>query len=196
MSNEVKPTHHYGKSQITLRGFASWQKIPGRGGAGESADMLSQQLYNWPHPGNVTAKTPQTSQTEPITTPTLKSKVYTTGRGGTGNMAKNDNAEEARVAQDVDVPGITLPEAPHHTGRGGAANTYTPTNSERLEAHEHNKKVRSESFNKSHSRERASVKALADKAKDALTGKSGGESKWGLGDVLRGVGRSSQYLLH
>jgi hypothetical protein len=88
-------------------------------------------------------------------------------------MAKNDNAEEARVAQDVDVPGITLPEGPHHTGRGGAANTYTPSDSEKLEAHEHNKQVRRESFNKSHSRERASVKALAEKAKEALTGKSG-----------------------
>lgn len=53
-----------------------------------------------------------------MTTPTLKSKMYTTGRGGTGNMARNDDVEEARIAQDVDVPGITLPEGPTHTGRG------------------------------------------------------------------------------
>lgn len=33
-------------------------------------------------------------------------------------MAKNDSAEEARRAQDVDIPGITLPEGTHHTGRG------------------------------------------------------------------------------
>lgn len=33
-------------------------------------------------------------------------------------MAKNDNAEEARRAQDVDVPGIIMPEGTHHTGRG------------------------------------------------------------------------------
>ena len=36
-----------------------------------------------------------------LETPTIKSKVYTTGRGGTGNMARNDNPEEARRAQDV-----------------------------------------------------------------------------------------------
>ena len=36
-------------------------------------------------------------------------------------MAKNDMGEEARIAQDVDVPGITLPEGPHHTGRGKCA---------------------------------------------------------------------------
>lgn len=53
-----------------------------------------------------------------MTTPTLKSKMYTTGRGGTGNMARNDFGDEARTAQDVDVPGITLPENTHHTGRG------------------------------------------------------------------------------
>ncbi len=33
-------------------------------------------------------------------------------------MAKNESAEEARRAQDVDVPGITLPEGTFHTGRG------------------------------------------------------------------------------
>lgn len=53
-----------------------------------------------------------------MTTPTLKSKMYSTGRGGTGNMAKNDYGDEARTAQDVDVPGIMLPENTHHTGRG------------------------------------------------------------------------------
>lgn len=70
-------------------------------------------------PGNVTSK-PRSPALEPQTTPTLKSHMYTTGRGGTGNMAKNDNAEEARRAQDVDVPGIIMPEGTHHTGRGNA----------------------------------------------------------------------------
>jgi hypothetical protein len=36
-----------------------------------------------------------------LETPTLKSEVYTTGRGGSGNMAKNVDAEIARRAQDV-----------------------------------------------------------------------------------------------
>lgn len=40
---------------------------------------------------------------DPVTleTPTLKTPVYTTGRGGSGNMAKNDDPEAARRAQDV-----------------------------------------------------------------------------------------------
>lgn len=58
---------------------------------------------------------------------------------------------------------------------GGAANVYKPSDSERLDAEEHNKKVRSESFNKSQSKERAGVKGIADKAKELLKGKSGGE---------------------
>lgn len=35
-------------------------------------------------------------------------------------MAHNnpENPEEARRAQDVDIPGIILPEGSHHTGRG------------------------------------------------------------------------------
>lgn len=69
---------------------------------------------------------PPAAPVEPITTPTLKSKMYTTGRGGTGNMAKNDFGDEARTAQDVDVPGVTLPEHSHHTGRGEFAYMYTP----------------------------------------------------------------------
>lgn len=70
--------------------------------------------------GNVTTKAAQSPKFVAETTPTLKSKTYTTGRGGSGNMAKNDpqNPEEARRAQDVDVPGLTLPEGTHHTGRG------------------------------------------------------------------------------
>ena len=36
-----------------------------------------------------------------LVTPTLKNDFYTTGRGGTGNMAKNTDAEDARRAQDV-----------------------------------------------------------------------------------------------
>lgn len=39
-------------------------------------------------------------------TPTLKTAKYTTGRGGIGNMAKNDpeHPELAREAQDVNPP--------------------------------------------------------------------------------------------
>jgi hypothetical protein len=38
------------------------------------------------------------SEADPITleTPTLKGEVYTTGRGGSGNIAKNNNPEATR----------------------------------------------------------------------------------------------------
>lgn len=69
--------------------------------------------------GNITSKDTESSSLPSTTTPTLKSKNYTTGRGGQGNIVSNDSAETARIAQDVDVPGIALPEHDFvHTGRG------------------------------------------------------------------------------
>jgi len=59
--------------------------------------------------------------TQDLATPTLKSETYTTGRGGIGNIVKNDNADIARLAQDVEVPAVHEPENFHY-GRGGAAN--------------------------------------------------------------------------
>jgi len=82
-------------------------------------------------------------------------------------MAKNEHPDETRRAQDVDVPGITIPESTHHTGRGGAANLYKPTEEEQREARAHNEKVRSDSFNK----DRSGLRALVDKTKDTMTGK-------------------------
>lgn len=63
---------------------------------------------------------------EELVTPTIKSDLYTTGRGGQGNMAKNDFGSTARTAQDVETP-ETLPQSTgdtenYHYGRGGAAN--------------------------------------------------------------------------
>lgn len=53
-------------------------------------------------------------------TPTIKQDVYTTGRGGSGNMVYNDpeRPEIARESQDVETPPLRVEEAPHHTGRG------------------------------------------------------------------------------
>ncbi|EXJ96448.1 hypothetical protein A1O1_01574 [Capronia coronata CBS 617.96] len=127
----------------------------------------------WIFAGNVTIKTAESPKFEPEGTPTLKSKKYTTGRGGAGNIANNDfeHPEEARRAQDVDVPGITLPEGSYHTGRGGVANRYTPSESELHAAKAHNEKVRKESFHRSGSADRGTIQALADKAKEAVAGK-------------------------
>lgn len=52
--------------------------------------------------GNITAAS-ATPELDPATleTPTLKGEVYTTGRGGSGNMAHNTDPEASRRAQDV-----------------------------------------------------------------------------------------------
>ncbi|KAL4889972.1 hypothetical protein BDV59DRAFT_100992 [Aspergillus ambiguus] len=85
--------------------------------------------------GNIYS-TSQESHTTPrdLVTPTIKQEVYTTGRGGSGNMMHNDpdHPELARESQDVEAPPLRMEEAPHHTGRGGAANTYTPTPEEQM----------------------------------------------------------------
>ena len=55
-----------------------------------------------------------------LATPSIKSQVYSTGRGGQGNMAKNDpaNPEKARTSQDVGAPPRRLSEGHSHYGRG------------------------------------------------------------------------------
>ncbi|KAK5341276.1 hypothetical protein LTR98_002068 [Exophiala xenobiotica] len=122
-------------------------------------------MYGRGGAGNVTSK-PISPALKPQTTPTLKSSVYTTGRGGTGNMAKNDNPEEARRAQDVDVPGVMLPEGSHHIGRGGEGNLYKLTEEQQRQVRAHNEKVRTDSFHRDSSHDRSKIRALADKAKD------------------------------
>ncbi|KAJ5133021.1 hypothetical protein N7448_007179 [Penicillium atrosanguineum] len=81
--------------------------------------------------GNIASITRQHSATTPtdLITPTIKQDVYTTGRGGQGNMVHNDpeRPEIARERQDVASPPMRAEQYPHHTGRGGAANAYIPT---------------------------------------------------------------------
>lgn len=69
--------------------------------------------------GNIYAKEHQPSNIN-FATPTIKQDVYTTGRGGSGNMVYNDpqHPEIARESQDVETPPLRVEEAPHHTGRG------------------------------------------------------------------------------
>jgi hypothetical protein len=70
---------------------------------------------------------------EDLATPTIKAEKYTTGRGGTGNMARNDpsHPEVARASQDVLPPAHREPEASFHIGRGGAANIAKPSPGEK-----------------------------------------------------------------
>jgi hypothetical protein len=78
-------------------------------------------------PGNLVKDDPTANYPKPedLSTPILKSNNYTTGRGGTGNMATNDpqRPEVARAAQDVEGPAkVSEPKGAIHYGRGGAAN--------------------------------------------------------------------------
>jgi hypothetical protein len=65
-------------------------------------------------------KAANTAPPDALQTPPLKGETYSTGRGGTGNIAKNDpeKPEIARKTQDVDVPPIKIVEEQHHIGRG------------------------------------------------------------------------------
>lgn len=81
----------------------------GRGGAGNikaSKDAPSPELA------------PRTS------VPPLHNDTVTTGRGGLGNMMKNDNPELTRKAQDVDQKNDVKPVTSNKSfiGRGGYGN--------------------------------------------------------------------------
>jgi hypothetical protein len=70
--------------------------------------------------GNIYSSETRTTPQD-LVTPTIKQEVYTTGRGGSGNMVHNDpdRPEIARESQDVEAPPMRVQEgAPHHTGRG------------------------------------------------------------------------------
>lgn len=59
-----------------------------------------------------------------LETPSLKSAVVTTGRGGSGNMAKNKDPYETRLRQDVGPIARRSSSNAAHYGRGGAANVF------------------------------------------------------------------------
>jgi len=90
---------------------------------------------------------------EDLDTPTLKSEHYTTGRGGSGNIARNDSAAEARLAQDVEAQAVKHHEEQNlHYGRGGAANVIRAPSKDRQE----------------NPKKRTSSETIAEKGKDFL----------------------------
>ncbi|KAL5614889.1 hypothetical protein BROUX41_004968 [Berkeleyomyces rouxiae] len=90
----------------------------GRGGVGNMADKrLSPPLT-----------------AADLSTPTVKTAVYSTGRGGSGNMARNIDPLETRMRQDVEeVPRRRLSGSVQHSGRGGAGNIVNVEELERAE---------------------------------------------------------------
>ncbi|KAI9772296.1 MAG: hypothetical protein M1840_001045 [Geoglossum simile] len=112
---------------------------------------------------------PKDDDTPDFATPTIKGDIYTTGRGGTGNMAKNNDPDLARLAQDVSEAPPRLSEADFHYGRGGAANIGKPTDAEILAAKVENARWKLSGGDMApvdHSK--IDYRGWADKGKDAL----------------------------
>lgn len=66
--------------------MSSHLQSSGRGGAGNIVDRTKSPAI----------------KPQDLETPTLKESVVTTGRGGSGNMAKNMDPAETRALQDVE----------------------------------------------------------------------------------------------
>ncbi|KAH6634440.1 hypothetical protein B0J18DRAFT_19838 [Chaetomium sp. MPI-SDFR-AT-0129] len=86
--------------------MSSHLQSSGRGGAGNIVDA---------------SKTPPLQPAD-LKTPTLKTSMVTTGRGGTGNFAANLDADEKRRRQDVEPVVRRQSHGAQHIGRGGTGN--------------------------------------------------------------------------
>jgi hypothetical protein len=73
-----------------------------------------------PATGNIVPKAATPTPPDDLETPTLKTPKYTTGRGGSGNMANNnlEDPSEARRSQDVGPAVSRYSETESHFGRG------------------------------------------------------------------------------
>jgi len=118
--------------------------LQGRGGAGMypcRLDRIAIAIAMLTRAGNIAPRSAALLPAD-LKTPTIKSDLYTTGRGGTGNMALNlhTQPELARAAQDVDAPQMLgrEPENSVHYGRGGAANVAHMTSEAKASARARN----------------------------------------------------------
>ncbi|KAL2072853.1 hypothetical protein VTL71DRAFT_12196 [Oculimacula yallundae] len=115
-----------------------------------------------------------------LETPTIKSDMYTTGRGGTGNMAKNTDAQEARRAQDVVAHPRRESASNTQIGRGGAGNVFKPSAADLESAKKDNNKWESAiGDDKSEDGREGLVRTATNGAKKE---KSDGEKSKGLAD--------------
>lgn len=119
--------------------------------------------------GNISQAPAQGISSADLATPTLKGEFFTTGRGGTGNMTKNTDPEDARRAQDV------TPLVRHETntnvriGRGGAANV-AQVPQEELERSQTSEQALANKTVETNVTEAKSPISLADKGKNWLLG--------------------------
>ncbi len=86
-------------------------------------------------------------------------------------MAKNKDPEEARRAQDVDMPATRLNEGPVHTGRGGGGNVQR-LSQDKVEANRelNRQQSRGQQERDAQAQEQKGVKGLADRGKEFLFG--------------------------
>ncbi|KAL9117939.1 MAG: hypothetical protein Q9187_005520 [Circinaria calcarea] len=108
-----------------------------------------------------------------LVTPTIKSERYTTGRGGQGNMAKNDpyNPQLARESQDVGPAPRRLSMGDTHVGRGGVANITRYTIEEVEKARAENARLEKEMREAGKLGDGNEKIGMADKGKAMLLGK-------------------------
>ncbi|KAL1302226.1 hypothetical protein AAFC00_002651 [Neodothiora populina] len=148
--------------------------------------------------GNIAPRSPALLPSD-LETPRIKSDLYTTGRGGTGNMALNlhSHPELARASQDVEQPPQMLalePETSVHYGRGGAGNMAAA----RAGARERNASRRRMSDNNGGSRSSSAVgqfrreardKEQREKDRDPESAVDSGDGKSGKGalNVIEGI---------
>ncbi|KAL7924959.1 hypothetical protein ACQKWADRAFT_284646 [Trichoderma austrokoningii] len=103
--NNIRSNRRITHSKLSMTAqFASH----GRGGAGNMADA---------------ARSPSIKASD-LETPVLKTAIVTTGRGGTGNMTKNNDPYETRLRQDVKAVPRRLSAGAQYAGRGGAGNVF------------------------------------------------------------------------
>lgn len=115
-------------------------------------------------------KSPQL-RAEDLETPVLKTSIVTTGRGGTGNMARNTDPKETRALQDVEPVARRPSQGAAHAGRGGAGNVFKQGSAE-AEAAAHaaaGGSAVADDAHHGHSHEHE--RGLAAKGKDWLLGK-------------------------
>ncbi|KAF3916673.1 hypothetical protein ABW20_dc0105342 [Dactylellina cionopaga] len=122
----LPPKQSHESSNRISQDYDPRERSTGRGGAGNFSSAESE------------------AEDEDFSTPIIKSPVYTSGRGGTGNMQANDldHPEYARASQDVEMMPRRPSTSDYHGGRSGAGNVYHPTEEEYLAAEEYEKRVK------------------------------------------------------
>jgi hypothetical protein len=124
--------------------------------------------------GNV-AENVEVVKSEDLVTPNLKSAVFTSGRGGSGNMATNDptRPEVARAAQDVEGHAPRLSMGEFHAGRGGAGNAgHGPSQAKSLAVAQGDVREGMNDVEESEVNEKnVDYRGWADKGKDLLFGR-------------------------